>query len=366
MSDSSSLFGEVRVDFSEVELVDFLFVPFASGYGSSDSIGLLVSILDQVFSEVTVATSDSDEETIDLSLARYFLGSEHVEALSKLADGEGAASLVNNLSEELIDDISLGSLVKLLSLYGHLHVLGFVSSSVLGLHTSHLFEASDLLLLSGELLLVFLDLLVLLVDVVSELEEVVVLLLNFCLELFVLPLDLVKLGLLLSNELLLVLNFHNRCVNLSLEHHLFVLVLAGLLVNGDEDLGLADDVIVADDLFVHLHSHSDEFVLGVVDYGLEFFFVHSSDGEGLKFLLELGDFLEDGGVVGLDSLTSGVLNLFVDPSVIVQFASLEELIVSLFVVLEPVLLHGGGLLLESVSGGLDGVDVLLKVLSAAK
>lgn len=209
MSDSSSLLGEVRVDFSEVELVDFLFVPIASGYGSSDSISLLVSILDQVFSEVTVATSDSDEETVDLSLARYFLGSEHVEALSKLADGEGAVGLVNNLSEELIDDISLGSLVKLLRRDGHLHVLGFVSSSVLGLHASHLFEASDLLLLSGELLLVFLDLLVLLVDVVSELEEVVVLLLDFRLELFVLLLGLVKLGLLLSNELLLVLNFHN-------------------------------------------------------------------------------------------------------------------------------------------------------------
>jgi len=168
VSDSSSLLVDVRVDFSEVVFVECLFVPIASGYGSSDSISLLVSVLDQVFSEVTVATSDSDEETVDLSLARDFLGSEHVEALSKLADGEGAAGLVNNLSEELIDDISLGSLVSRLFRDVHLHVLGFVSISVLGLLASHLFEPSDLLLLSGELLLVLLDLLVLLVDVVSE------------------------------------------------------------------------------------------------------------------------------------------------------------------------------------------------------
>lgn len=85
----------------------------------------------------------------------------------------------------------------------------------------------------------------------------------------VLILVLIQLELLLFNELLLSDNLHNGRVNLGFEHHHLVLVLTALLVNGNEDLGLADDVIVADDLLVHLNSHLHESSSGISDDGLE-------------------------------------------------------------------------------------------------
>lgn len=114
------------------------------------------------------------------------------------------------------------------------------------------------------------------------------------LEVGVLSLDSVEEASMFLQELSLVFTFDDRGIDLSFEHHQLTLVLTALLVDGNEDLALADDIIVDYDFLVHLLSHIHKLVLGVFDSLGELTVSHVGSIHALKFLLEFIAFLDDG------------------------------------------------------------------------
>jgi len=106
-------------------------------------------------------------------------------------------------------------------------------------------------------------------------------------------------------------------------------------------------------------------LLGVSDNLVELFFLHGVSGHSIELLLEILDLLHDSVVKGLGSRFSAVFNFLVNPSVIVEFASLLEVLVGLFVVLNPVLFDVVSLKFECLGGSLDGVNFFFEVLRAS-
>jgi len=221
--------------------------------------------------------------------------SKHVVVRTKLTHRAGSRVFVENSSEKLIDNISSSSLVLLHSVVFEALSSGVIGSrSVLSFEASNIFQFADLFLHSSELFFVIVDLLVFLVDSISEFEEHFVLLVDPVLKSGVLSLDSVEEASMFLQKLSLVFTLDDRGIDFSFEHHQLTLVLTALLVHFDEDLALADDVIVDNDFLVHFLSHIHKLVLCVL-YSLgELFVSHVGSIHALKFLLELMAFLDNG------------------------------------------------------------------------